>query len=84
MARVGDGRPPLKFALDSVFVGSVLDRQRSCLSVILQPYNNNHSTTAENRGASHVFGLGAAALAACITIALSSKAFPRGEWPQGP
>ena len=30
------------------------------------------------------FRLGAAALAACISIALSSEAFPRGEWPDGP
>ena len=30
------------------------------------------------------FRLGAAALAACISIALSSAAFPRGEWPDGP
>ena len=30
------------------------------------------------------FRLGAAALAACISIALSSTAFPRGEWPDSP
>ena len=30
------------------------------------------------------FRLGAAALAASIFIALSSAAFPRGEWPNGP
>ena len=30
------------------------------------------------------FRLGAAALAACISIALPSAAFPRGEWPDGP
>jgi hypothetical protein len=30
------------------------------------------------------FRLGAAALAAGISIALSSAAFPRGDWPDGP
>jgi hypothetical protein len=71
--------PPVLFGL------TAHRRRRRVLA--LEPIRRAARSIARSqalRDGSMSFRLGAAALAASISIALSSAAFPRGEWPDGP